>query len=71
MAQVGDGPAINEGGDGDENQVPNQVANQAPYRVPNQAPNQVPNQVPTQVQNPLNPFWPMFQQHQKYSQGFS
>ena len=27
MAQVGDGPVINEGGDRDDNQVPNQVPN--------------------------------------------
>ena len=29
MAQVGDGPAINKGGDGDDNQDPNQVPNPA------------------------------------------
>ena len=50
MAQVGDGPAINEGGDGDDNQAPNQP--------PNQVPNQVSNQVPNPAQPPLNPFMP-------------
>ena len=52
MAQVGDIPAINEGGGRDDNQVPNQVSNQ----VPNQVLNQVPNQVPNPAQPPLNPF---------------
>ena len=64
MAQVGDGPAINEGGDGDDNQVPNQVSNQVPNQEPNQVlnqalnqiPSQVPNQVPNLAQSPLNPF---------------
>ena len=46
MAQVGDGPVINPGGDGDDDQNPSQN--------PNQNPNQVPNQNPP----PLNPFLP-------------
>ena len=46
MAQVGDGPVLNQDGDGEDNQ------NQ------NQNPNQNPNQVPNQNLLPLNPFLP-------------
>ena len=40
MAQVGDGPVINEGGD----------------RSNNQEPDQIPNQVPNPALPPINPF---------------
>ena len=46
MAQVGDSPVINEGGDRDDNQEPNQV------------PDKVPNQVPNPAPPPLNQFLP-------------
>ena len=55
MAQVADGPAVNKGGVGDENQVPNQVLNQVPNQVPDQIPNQVPKSSPNQVPNPAQP----------------
>ena len=42
MAQVGDSPVINKGGDGDDNQEPDQN----------------PNQVPNPALPPINPFLP-------------
>ena len=58
MAQIGDGPVINQDGDGDDNQNSNQNPNQNPNQDPNQVPNQVLNQVPNQNPPPVNPFLP-------------